>query len=135
MSLAATTVGLDDFGRLRIGVSARVAQTEALRLVVQVFRHESELVGGLPGPNERPLAAAQRATNADELRSGVLMSVMVSTARRTWADGVRVLAWLEPGPPDLEFDGLCARPSGAVYVGCTGVRSDRADLVLSRPAA
>jgi hypothetical protein len=135
MSLAATTIGLDDFGRFRIGVSARVEPSESLRLVVQVYSRDAEFVGGLPAARERPLAASQRATSAEELRQGVVVSVMVSASRRSWGHGVRVLAWLEPGVPDLEFDGLCARPCGSVYVGCCGVSRDRADLVLARQAA
>jgi hypothetical protein len=134
-SLAATTVGLDDFGRLRVGISARVEAGEAWRLVVQAYSTDAEFVGGLPSRHARPLAAAQRATSAEELKRGVMVGVVLSSKRYTWADGVRVVAWLEPGAPDLDFDGLCARPAGAVYVGACGVSSDRADLVLERSAA
>jgi hypothetical protein len=135
MSLAATTVGLDDFGRVRVCVSANVDTRDALRLVVQVYHKDAHFIGGLPMPFERPLAAAQRAVGGEELARGLMVAVAITTPKHSWEDGVRVVAWLEPGAPDLEFDGLCARPAGAVYVGCCGVSSDRADVVLKRPAA
>lgn len=71
--------------------------SDELRLVVQVF-----------GAGRRALGSAQRAVTADELRSGVCVEVV----RLGDDDTVpRVVAWVERGTPDLEYEGLEATPS------------------------
>jgi hypothetical protein len=117
MSLVATTLGLDDFGQLRVVVRATVRQLEGCRLVVQCYSAEAQLIGGLPGPYERPIAAAQRAVTSEQLRGGAELVLLQSGCRRVRLEDCRVVAWVEPGEPDLEYDGLRARPAGAVYVG------------------
>jgi hypothetical protein len=74
------------------------------RLVVQSFGSDSAA---------RPVGSAQRAVTADELRHGVQVN-LVEFAGRAEARGAAaepvVVAWIEAGEPNLEFDGLTARP-------------------------
>jgi len=85
------------------------------RLVVQSYDTRD---GHMPGRHSRPVGSVQRAVTADELRNGVHVSLL---EMRGGADGGQssepvVLAWIEAGNPDLEFDGRAARPSpGSVY--------------------
>ncbi|MEN9577607.1 MAG: hypothetical protein RJA70_616 [Pseudomonadota bacterium] len=129
----ATTSGLDDFGRLRVVVRASVGELSSHRLVVQSYAPDA-IVGGLPGRYERPLAAAQRAVSDEDLARGVDVTLVHSGAAGSEA-GCVVVAWIEEGAPDLDFDGLCARPVGAVFFGTCHASSERAQVVLARSAA
>jgi hypothetical protein len=71
--------------------------SEPMRLVVQVF-----------GRGRRPLGAAQRAVSAAELRRGVRVDVVQVGGE---GETPRVVAWVEPGAPDLEYEGLEAAPT------------------------
>jgi len=133
-SLVATTLGLDDFGRLRTVVSGRVPHLENCRLIVQSYA-ASAMTGGLPGLYARPLAAAQRAVTAEDLVRGIDIVLFNSGGDPRSYEGCAVIAWVEPGHPDLDYDGLCARPTGAVFVGTARASSDRAAVVLERAAA
>lgn len=132
-SLVATTSGLDDFGRLRVAVRASVGVAGSQRLVVQSYS-PAEMVGGLPGLYSRPLAAAQRAVSDEDLERGVDVVLLHSNVALDDA-GCVVVAWVEEGAPDLEFDGLCARPAGPVLIGSCQASSERAQLVLACAAA
>ena len=132
-SLVATTLGLDDFGRVRVIVRADVAELEGCHLVVQCYTSDS-IRGGLPAAHERPLAAAQRAIDSEQLRRGVEV-VLVHSGIPLDDQGCVVVAWVESGVPDLDYDGLRARPAGAVYVGTCYASSERAQVVLERAAA
>ena len=79
---------------------------------------------------------AQRAVTADELRAGVRVNLLELRAREVAGSGTTpmVVAWIEAGQPDLEFDGRRARPQpGSVYgvakrdgqQGAVRVRLDR----------
>jgi hypothetical protein len=85
------------------------------RLVVQSYDTHD---GHVPGRNARPVGSVQRAVTADELRNGVHVSLleMREAAISNPSAAPMVLAWIEAGGPDLEFDGRAARPSpGSVY--------------------
>jgi hypothetical protein len=76
----------------------------------------------MPSRRERPVGSVQREVTADELRSGVRVSVLefrdAQPSRRNAAvrDGTLVVAWVEASGADLEFDGRTARPRpGSVY--------------------
>jgi hypothetical protein len=115
--VAATTLGLSaDALRTEIRADG-LDGGRTYRLVVQSY---------YPAPGQparrysRPAGSAQRAVTAEELSRGVHVSLLEMQAPR---DGVRVqdrdpliLAWIEAGEPDLEFDGRNARPRpGSVY--------------------
>jgi hypothetical protein len=73
------------------------------RLVVQSYGSDGAA---------RPVGSAQRAVTADELRHGVQVNLVEFSGRgatRGAAEPV-VVAWIEAGEPNLEFDGLTARP-------------------------
>lgn len=84
---------------------------EALRLVVQSYR-EQDVVAGRPTAYARPLASTQRGVSSEELRGGVLLD-LVHFGIEPEDDDVVVIAWAEEGEPDLDFDGLEARPPRA----------------------
>jgi hypothetical protein len=111
--LADTTWGLPGLGRRRVRVRQRTVgkPVEGLRLVVQSYR-ESDVVAGRPTPYARPLASAQRGVSSDELRGGVLLD-LVHFEFEADDSQVVVIAWAEEGEPDLDFDGLEARPPRA----------------------
>ncbi len=132
-SLVATTSGLDDFGRVRVCVRASVGELEGFRLVVQSYR-TGDSRGGLPSLYQRPLSAAQRAVDSDQLERGVEV-VLVHSGASIDDEGCVVVAWIEKGAPDLDYDGLTARPADAVYVGMCYASSERAQVVLERAAA
>src|SRR5690606_25661537 len=108
--LADTTWGMSDLGRRRVRVRQRSigAPREGLRLVVQCYR-EDDVVQGRPTPYARPLASAQRGVSSDELKGGVSLD-LVHFGFDADDDDVVVIAWAEEGEPDLDFDGLEARP-------------------------
>jgi hypothetical protein len=94
---------------------ARLDAGRSYRLIVQSYDHAS--VSTL-GTRERPVASTQRAITPEELRHGVRVGLVEIRQDRPEADdqdtgvGARplVLAWVEEGRPDLELDGLRARP-------------------------
>jgi hypothetical protein len=110
--LADTSWGLSGLGRRRVRVQQphHGRAREGLRLVVQSYR-ERDVVAGRPVPHARPLASAQRAVSTDQLKGGVQLD-LVHFEQDT--DDVVVIAWAEEGEPDLDFDGLQARPPRAV---------------------
>jgi hypothetical protein len=119
--VAATTLGSGQFGQVRAQVSTRggpaTSQKAGMyRLVVQSYDARSVTAGSFPAEHARPLGATQRAVTAEELERGVSIDVLhVGVGAARTADSV-VVAWVEPGLPNLEFDALTARPAAdAVY--------------------
>lgn len=112
--LADTSWGLSGLGRRRVRVRQRVRSTsgEGLRLVVQSYR-ERDVIAGRPAPYARPLASAQRAVSIDQLTRGVQLDLVQFDAHD---DDVVVIAWTEEGEPDLDYDGLEARPPRAAQL-------------------
>ena len=98
---------------LTLGVGAGTVRAEVradalslrdrLRLVVQTYEPRAR----------RPLGSIQRAVTPAELQHGVSVAVPHVPAR----DEPRVIAWVERGAPDLEHDGLTARPRRGSLVG------------------
>jgi hypothetical protein len=123
-SLVATTMGLDALGRLRIIVRAKSVGLERGRLVVQAFAKT--------GPEARPLASAQRAVNREDLFDGVEITLHCNDEM---ASGHHVLAWIELGEPDLEYDGLCAKPKAPISLGRVRALRGRVELDLQPFAA
>jgi hypothetical protein len=112
--VAATTLG-DGVDTLRAEVRAVGVSEGAYRLVVQSYDGTD---GRVPSRRSRPVGSAQRAVTADELRTGVKVSVLELRGRSNATSGESpyVVAWIEAGEPDLEFDGRTARPGrGSMY--------------------
>jgi hypothetical protein len=107
--LADTSWGLSGLGRRRVRVRQRShgLAREGLRLVVQSYR-ECDVVAGRPTAYARPLASAQRGVSTEQLRGGVQLDLVHFESDD---EDVVVIAWAEEGEPDLDFDGLEARPS------------------------
>jgi len=111
--LADTAWGMSGLGRRRVRVRQRSvgAPREGLRLVVQSYREE-DVVAGRPTAYARPLASAQRGVSSEELEGGLMLD-LVHFGFEAAEDEVVVIAWAEEGEPDLDFDGLEARPPRA----------------------
>jgi hypothetical protein len=131
--VAATTLG-DGVDTLRAEVRADGLMEGAYRLVVQSYDGTE---GRLLSRRARPVGSVQRAVTADQLRTGVQVSVLelrgvVATAR----ESPFVVAWIEAGEPDLEFDGRTARPGpGSVYgVVKRAARQAAVQISLNRTA-
>ena len=111
--LAATTLG-DAADTLRAVVRADGVRDGAYRLVVQSYDASD---GAFPGSDVRPVGSMQRSVTADELRRGVHVDLLeLRRGAPVGAESPVVVAWIEAGEPDLEFDGRKARPApGSVY--------------------
>ncbi|MDP9033691.1 MAG: hypothetical protein M3O50_02710 [Myxococcota bacterium] len=114
--LAATTLG-DAADTLHAEVRAEGVGAGAYRLVVQSYDASR---GRVPGPDARPVGSIQRAVTADELRRGVHINLLELRAGSlppvVGESRPVVVAWIEAGEPNLEFDARAARPrSGSVY--------------------
>ncbi len=118
--VAATTLGVATIQRVRAEVSAHIHATDegldGYRLIVQSYSRGSLGQGGLPGAHVRPLASAQRAITLEELANGVSVDV-VGLGDAPSEDESVVVAWVERGKPDLEFDALRARPTSGAFYG------------------
>jgi hypothetical protein len=134
--LAATTVG-DAAATLRAEVRAEGLSDDApYRLVVQSYDASD---GRLPDRHARPIGSAQRAVTAGELREGVYVDLLElrSGATTPQAGAPVVVAWIEAGEPNLEFDGRMARPApGSVYgVVKRATAQDSVQISLNRKLA
>jgi hypothetical protein len=126
--LAMTTLG-DGAGTLRAEVKATAARSGPLRLVVQSYEGAGRT---LPGPDSRPVASVQREVTAAELRRGVQVDLvgMLSHSADSLTAKPTVVAWIEAGHPDLEFDGLKARPQPGSMYGVVRQAADGADVSI-----
>ena len=115
--LAATTLGSADFDLLRAEISAepgiQTDDDEGYRLVVHSYARDSVDADG-PQKFARPSASAQRAITPAELQNGVAVDLV--SVDEPVEDPV-IVAWLERGQPNLEFDALAARPTAEAWVG------------------
>ncbi len=112
--LAASTLG-NAADTVRAEVKADGLRDGAYRLVVQSYDAAD---GALPGREARPVGSLQRAVTADELREGVRVNLLELRERAGRGAGEKpvVVAWIEAGEPDLEYDARAARPQpGSVY--------------------
>jgi hypothetical protein len=108
--LAATTLGAAA-DTLRAEVrAAGLSGGGVYRLVVQSY--------DATGRDARPVGSLQRSVSAEELRHGVNVNLLELRQPAAPVAQVQplVVAWIEAGEPDLEFDGRNARPTpGSVY--------------------
>ncbi len=136
--LAATTLG-NGAGTVNAEVRADrgLRGGAPYRLVVQSYDQTS---AGVPSPTSRPVGSVQRAVTAQELRDGVrvnLLELRASEAAEGGASTPLIVAWIEAGDPDLEFDGRTARPQpGSMYGSARrGATDDAVQIRLDRIAA
>jgi hypothetical protein len=132
--VAAATLG-DGVDTLRAEVRADGLSDGDYRLVVQSYEGSGARV---PGRQVRPIGSAQRSVTADELRAGVRVRLVEMRGRTGGGtDAPFVVAWVEAGGPDLEFDGLTARPRpGSVYgLVRRAARQDAVHISLNRTVA
>jgi hypothetical protein len=135
--VAATTIGLSSVQRVRAAVS--VGAREALptvsgeyRLIVQSYS-AANVVDGVPVAHARPLASAQRSVTREELARGVAIDVVDVGERAN--DAAVIVAWLERGSANLDFDARRARPGRDAYIGVAAAERQQAQVVLSRKSA
>lgn len=143
--VAATTLGLGPVGRVRAEISTDQGHVtddvdgEAMRLIVQSYAADSVGADHLPAEFARPLGSAQRAITAEELRRGIAVDIVqVGEDAVVDRDGAVVVAWIERGQPDLEYDALRARPAANAFYGAArpaGNASTAARIVLRRRSA
>jgi hypothetical protein len=121
-ALVAATLGFSSLNLVRAEIaSSQIGTSGSYRLVVQSYSPESLAADELPAKFARPLSSMQRAVTAEELERGIAVDLVQLDAA---SSAPIVVAWVEPGEPDLEFDALRARPSpGAHYgTGAPGAR-------------
>lgn len=133
--VAATTLGLGPVARHRAEVSANsslIGQPGRYRLIVQSYAPGSVGDDHLPQKSARPLASTQRAITPEELANGIAVDV-VGVGEALEAGAATIVAWVEHGEPDLDFDAARARPAqDAVYGVAQPATGGAAHLVLSR---
>jgi hypothetical protein len=124
--LASTSLGLESANTVRAEVRADDTLADAnYRLVVQTYAGDGNI-------NARPLSSVQRAVTAQELRDGVQVRLLELGARSAKP---LVIAWVETGAPDLEFDGRMARPRADSIVGRAHGTADVRIRLTSKRAA
>lgn len=127
--VAATSLGVAELEQVKARVSAAEVADEAgnQRLIVQTYDARDLRAGtAQPLAGARPLASTQRAVTAEDLRSGVEVNLV---RLGQVGQGQVVVAWVERGEPDLEFDGLRAAPPQSAKFG--SVEDDAVRLVLA----
>jgi hypothetical protein len=105
-----------------------------MRLVVQAYAPE-DAPDGAPRPGARPYTYAQRRVTAGELRRGVHVDLVDLSGAGARPEAPHVVAWVERGEPDLNFDGRGARPRANSWVGGGRAARDGAEIVLRKNAA
>lgn len=122
--VAATTMGLGHLDRVRAEVSADTAKlgvgSGPYRLVVQSYPRESVSADTVPSKRQRPLASAQRSVTAEELSRGVAVDVL--RVGEELDPSQIIVAWIEQGEANLEFDGAEARPGAHALYGASESR-------------
>jgi hypothetical protein len=136
--LAVTTLGVAALQHVRAQVSAdprELAKEQRggeYRLIVQSYA-PGNVVNGVPIRSARPLASAQRAVTATELANGI--GVDVVDLEHGKGDDQVLVAWVERGAADLDFDGRRARPMSGAYLGVASPAdhdASHARIVLTR---
>ena len=83
------------------------------------------------------MGSYQRAVTAAELRNGVRVSLVELRQTAPVGNDGAVVAWIEAGKPDLEFDGRTARPRPGSMVGLArrSAGGSHVQIRLTRKAA
>ena len=107
------------------------------RLIVQSYARSNMRDGELPLAHARPLGSVQRAVTAEELAAGVQVDI-VQLGEAESEEAPVVVAWVERGEPDLEYDARRARPTHDAFFGSSSAAAESADtarVVLKRRAS
>ena len=133
--VAATTLGPNAMAetlRAQVRADVPLAESESYRLVVQSY--DGRAIESLASA-AKPVASTQLAVTGKELARGVDVDLVeVRSSEKKPGDTV-VVAWIESGKADLEFDGREARPSEASVVGKARANGAYAAVALKEPAA
>ncbi len=115
---------------VRAKVTAQgLGSRDRYRLIVHSYEKTR---GGVPGPAERPLGSFQRNVTGAELKAGVRVELVETSVRA----GALLVAWVESGEADLEFDGRTAKPMrGSIYGLARGAQGDATTIHLNRSRA
>lgn len=133
--IAATTLGAAraDTVRAEIEIDPQeVSDAGPYRLIVQSYPTAHLGQNVLPNGSAKPLGSAQRAVTPADLAQGLrvdLVEIADDIANAKGEGGV-VLAWLEPGEPDLEYDARRARPSPGSVWGLTRTTRDEGTVQI-----
>jgi hypothetical protein len=117
--VAATSLGIGGVQRVRAAVSADPREfgdsRDDYRLIVQSYAPSSLGSGQLPGGRARPLASTQRAITAEQLARGVAVDMLGLEKGGIAPEAPVIVAWVERGRADLDFDGFEARPGAVAF--------------------
>ncbi len=115
--VAATWLGIGHAETVRAEVKLSgdaLAGAGRYRLIVQSYDKLGR-TAAIPS-SLRPRASAQRSVTADDLAKGIRIDLIEFTEAYVGGDNGVVVAWVEPGEADLEFDARRARPTpGSLY--------------------
>lgn len=132
--LAATTLGVAHADTVRAAIKLSPDKLDGevrYRLVVQSYGRKGT-AKELPG-SQRPRASVQRSVTAADLAQGVRIDLVELAEKPENGRGV-VVAWVEPGEADLEFDGSRARPQAGSIYGIARSNAERVEIRLNRRA-
>jgi hypothetical protein len=119
--VAATSLGIPAVQRVRAAVSADPRELgesgDGYRLIVQSYASSSLGSGQLPAGRARPLASTQRAITPEQLARGIAVDMVGIDSPGTSPEGRIIVAWVERGSANLDFDGLEARPDADAFYG------------------
>jgi hypothetical protein len=132
--VAATSLGVAHAGTVRAAITLPPEMLDGggrYRLVVQSY---DRLGAAAEIPvSQRPRASTQRAVTAEDLARGVRID-LVELAENPGHDPRMVVAWVEPGDADLEFDGRRAKPPAGSFFGMARPNAERVEIRLNRRA-
>jgi hypothetical protein len=132
--VANTALGPTQVEQLRTEVSvdsSGSASPDSLRLIVQSYARDALGADCRPKAYSRPLSSAQRSIRAEELAAGFVVDLVQLDAATT---DLVVIAWIEDGEADLEYDALAARPGKDALYGSSLLGDDRLGRVRLRPS-
>ena len=112
--VAATALGWGSLDRVRAEISSDsrlLAEGQGYRLIVQAYDPASMASDDVPSAYAKPLGSVQRAITAEELAQGIAVDVVQLGEADLHGERPVIVAWVEPGEPNLEFDALRARPN------------------------
>ncbi len=111
---------------LTLGAGAGAVRAQLHATHVQPAKHLRLVVQTFDANEGRPLGAIQRAVTSEELEHGLAIDVPHMPS----VDDPYIVAWVERGVPNLENDGLHARPKRGSLVG--RARGDTVSIELRR---
>jgi hypothetical protein len=115
--VAATSLGIAYAETVRAEVKLTgdvLASGGRYRLIVQSY-DRLDRASTIPA-SVRPRASAQRAVTADDLARGIRIDLIELGEKEAARDQGVLVAWVEPGEANLEFDARRARPTpGSLY--------------------